>query len=142
MIQLALLLALTNTADAFVFIGNPKLMVEAVRTEGDLTDGQVYLDAVRVHKCGGGYTDYPIDEWIDPVEGWETTISGGDLCGASVKWGSDLMVESSAFELRYEQMVTQVVFASAAGGEEELTPFVVESGSFSGSNPVLMVTLD
>jgi len=142
MIGIALLLALTNTADAFVFIGNPKLKIEAVRTESDLVDGEAYLDAVRVHKCGGGYTDYQIDQWIDPVEGWETTISGGNLCGASVKWGSDLLVESSSFQLRYEQVVTHVPFASVAGGEEELTPFVVESGSFSGSNPMLMVTLD
>ncbi len=138
----ALFLALASSAHAFVFIGNPKLHLEVSRAEADLTGGDAYVDLVRVHACGGGYTDYAVEQWVDPTDGWDTTIAGGDLCGVSVKWGSDVSVQSSTFALRYEQLVTQVPFTTSTGGATSLTPLVVESGTLTGSPPVLQATLD
>ena len=74
----ALFLALASSAHAFVFIGNPKLHLEVSRAEADLTGGDAYVDLVRVHACGGGYTDYAVEQWVDPTDGWDTTIAGGD----------------------------------------------------------------
>ena len=128
-------------AEAYVYVGNPVLGIRIVRTEGDLVSGSAWLTGVRVHHCGGGYDDYAADELVDPTDGWSTTIEGGDLCGVTVRWDSDVLVDSSSFELRYEYPSTSIVLTGASSDETALTPFVTVSGTFSGSTPELSVTI-
>ncbi len=131
-----------SLSEAYVFVGNPKLNVVVDRSESDLVDGTASLDKVRVHQCGGGYTDYEIDAWIDPVNGWGTTIGGGNLCAISLKWHTDVWVESTAFLLRYEELTTTFTLTSSGTGTVSFSPFVVEEGSFSGSTPNFAIWLD
>jgi hypothetical protein len=139
--MLPFITALTAPAAAYVYIGNPPLTVQVLRSEGDLTSGSAWLRGVRVHTCGGGYTDYTADVAIDPTEGWSTTITGGDLCGVTVRWETDVVVASSAFELAYEYPTSAVELTGSAYDQVALTPFVVESGTFSGSNPKVRITI-
>ncbi len=136
-----LLLQITVAAHAFVYVGNPPLTLQVVREEGDLSSGSVEVTGVRVHRCGGGYTDYPIDELVDPTEPQTLVIAGGDLCAVSVGWSTDLVVASAAFEVRYEHAWTTVLLTGAARDEAELAPLVVDSGTFTGSEPALRVTI-
>lgn len=128
-------------AEAYVYWGNPEFKLEISRTEGDLIGGQVDLIGVRIYKCGGGFNDYIADATIDPTDGWTTTITGGNLCGARVFWGSDGTVWSNAFTLKSDVDRSDVPLTgttSSAAWED----WVVASGSFSGSSPVVKVTID
>ncbi|MCB9687906.1 MAG: hypothetical protein H6735_22890 [Alphaproteobacteria bacterium] len=133
---------LATPAQAFVYVGNPPLTLQVVRDEADLTSGSVDLLGVRVHKCAGGYDDYEIDEVVDPTEPFTVTIAGGNLCAVTVGWSSDLTVTNGSFVLRYEYAYTTVMLSGAAYDEEPLVPFVVDSGTFSGSKPDLRITID
>ena len=141
MLPIASALLLAAPAEAYVYVGNPPLTLQVVRTEGDLVAGSAVLLGVRVHTCGGGYTDYLVDEGIDPTETWTTTIAGGDLCGVTVRWDSDVLVATSSFEVRYEYPTSAIVLTGAAYDPVALAPLVVESGTFSGSSPKVRVTL-
>ncbi|MCB9678035.1 MAG: hypothetical protein H6737_23245 [Alphaproteobacteria bacterium] len=139
--MLALLaLFVSPNADAYVFWGNPTLKLEIDRSEGDLTGGTVDLLGVRVHKCSGAYADYYADQTIDPVVGWSTTIAGGNICQVQVRWDSDGQVWSSAFTLKSSVLVTSVDI-DAPVSSEPWSPYVVASGSFSGSDPEVVITI-
>lgn len=134
-----LLFALASLSQAFVFVGNPKLNLTIDRAPADLVEGTATLDLVRVYKCGGGYTDYQVDAPIDPVAGFELTIGGGNLCSVGFRWTTDVWVESSSYVLRYEELTTLVTIGSSGTGSAPYDPFVVESGTFSGADPVFEV---
>jgi hypothetical protein len=134
-------LALHTGAHAYVFIGNPKASLTIERDEGDLIDGSALIDTVRVHACGGGYTDVTVDTWIDPVAGWQFTLPSGDLCGVSVRWGDDVLLDAPTFTLRYEQLATHVPFTSSTGGEVVLSPLTVDSGTWTGAAPRLVISV-
>lgn len=136
----ALSLFAPSDAAAYVYIGNPALGVRIEWPSGTLTQGAAKLDFVRVFACGGGYTDYQVDAWIDPVEGWSTTIDGGDPCGVGLRWDTDVFVHSSTFVLRYEEIATG--FTLPGPSTATYAPFVVVSGSFSGSDPAFLLTLE
>ena len=130
-----------NTANAYVFWGNPELKLEIDRKDGDLTGGDVDLLAVRVHRCGGGYDDYFANQTIDPVAGWTTTIEGGNLCSVQVRWDSDAQVWSNAFTLKSTVLIHTVSIGGPVS-KASWTPFTVAAGSFSGTNPNVVITID
>lgn len=133
-------LLLTPSAEAYVFWGNPELKLEIDRTEGDLVEGDVELVGVRVTRCNGTYNDYMADTPIDPVAGWTTTISGGNLCRATAWWSSDGVIWSSAFTLKSDVEFSPVDIVgpvSSAAWED----WVVTGGTFTGSHPVVKVTI-
>ena len=134
-------LASTDSASAYVYAGNPALTIHVERNEADLLAGSGVLKGVRVYICGGGYDDYEVDESIDPVEGWSTTIEGGDLCGVAVRWDSDVDLWATSFSVRYEELVTAVTLTGASSDDVAFTPLVVTAGTFSGSAPRLVVTI-
>lgn len=132
----------TVAAHAFVYAGNPKLTLE-VESGDDLTDGEVTLDVVRVHACGGGSTDYQVNEEIDPVAGYELDIGGGDLCSVTLFWSDDMLlhgVEGGVpFSLEHVQSSTQVDIS----GQPEWTALPTDgvNGFVYAGNPKLHVTV-
>lgn len=136
-----ILLSTSTPAHAYVYWGNPEFKLSIDRTEGDLVSGVADLAGIRVHKCGGGYTDYVADETIDPIVPWTTTIEGGDLCAVEVLWDSVVQVWSSAFALK-SNSASHVFYLEGATAQVPLTPFVVTGGTFSGSTPNIHVAFD
>ncbi|MEL6342473.1 MAG: hypothetical protein AAFV53_05030 [Myxococcota bacterium] len=134
-----------SPAYAVVHAGNPHLEFWVDPPEGSLTTGDVTLDRVRVHLCGGGYTDYPVGAAIDPVAGYGLTIQGGDLCKVTFFWDSDMTLEGSnaigAYSLRYTEAFTEVVLSGPDYGAD-LDPFIVENGVVHAGNPHLPVEVD
>jgi hypothetical protein len=132
-------------AGATLYTGNPDLGFRVDRPQGDYTDGEVVLDKVRVHHCGGGSTDYDIDETVDPVEGYSLTISGGDHCGVTWFWDSDLDIDGSGsygtFTVRFSEASTGVTLDTEID-PVALTPYEVVSGTMSGGGPWLLTWIE
>lgn len=141
MLSSLVLAALSSQAQAYVYIGNPPLKLKVVRAEGDLISGDAVLEGVRVYYCGGGYDDYEANVSIDPTQVWTTTITGGDLCSISARWDSDVTVGSSAFEVRYEGLVTSITLTGATVDTTQWSSVQVDSGTFTGSLPQLAVQI-
>jgi hypothetical protein len=136
---IALLLAL-GTADALIYSGNPDWSFYVDNTGGTLTGGEVWLNKVRIHRCDGGYTEYAVQQSVDPVVGHTVVdITGGDLCAATMYWGSDMELSGSGFTLRYAENTTTVSLDPLSAAW--LTPYDVTSGTLSGGAPKLFVTL-
>ncbi|MFN7142749.1 MAG: hypothetical protein ACK4YP_03165 [Myxococcota bacterium] len=138
---LALALALSSDAHAGIYGGNPGLRLHIDRSAHDLTSGDVMLDRIRVAYCGGGYTDYVVDGFVDLVVGYQRTISGGDICSVRAYWDSAMTIESATFTLEYDALYTDVA-VTWAPQPASLTPFTVVNGSISGGGPVLLVTIE
>jgi hypothetical protein len=131
----------STTAHAFIYVGNPNLGFRVDRPAGDYVSGSVVLTKVRVHKCGGGYVDYPVGATVDPVAGGSVPIGAGNLCFATFYWGSTMEVDGPAYTLEVEDSTTTVTL-----GEEispvALTPYTVVSGTMSGGGPWLLVDVN
>src|SRR5262245_55895116 len=94
--SLLAVLLVASPAEAIIYVGNPvNLSFYVDRAQHDLVEGSVVLDTVRVRACGGGYTDYEVDALIDPVAGYDLDIAGGDYCGVSLYWSTDMELEVS-----------------------------------------------
>lgn len=132
---------LSSPAEALIYLGNPSLGFRVDRPAHDYVEGTVELDKVRVHHCGGGSTDYPVGEVIDPVEGYALTISGGNHCGLTFYWDSVMDIDGPTYTVRYEEATTNVTLAEEID-PVVLTPYDVISGSMSGYGPRLIVTID
>ncbi len=131
-----------SQAHAYIFIGNPGTTI-SVDPAGGLTEAEATVDAIRVHKCGGGYTTFDIDETVDLIAGITIDIQPGDLCGVSVDWGSDVTFGTDAWSGTYDEPYTSVTLdGSPSTVSTALTPFEVTSGTFSGSPPRLVVTVE
>lgn len=139
--MLTLLTLLTNPANAWNTSTNPQIVVKVVRDEADLTGGYAELDGVRVHYCGGGYTDYTANATFDPVQGWSATINGGNLCMVEVIWDSSTFVWSEDFELK-SSVTSHNVKITTSENATDWTPFMLADGTFWGSDPKLIVAFD
>lgn len=140
-----LLLLLVPSASAIIYGGNPELTLQVTRPTGDLDDGGVLLHKVRLVACGGGWTDFVIDETIDPVVGYTLDVSAGDWCTARFYWDNDLILNGTnsngSYRMRYEQDVTVVTLGSPIV-PVALTPYVTVFGIIYGGNPELHVVID
>jgi hypothetical protein len=138
-------LFLATVAQSTIYWGNPNLGFRVDRPAGDYTGGAVTLDRVRIHHCGGGSTDYPVGQTIDPVAGYSLQIAGGDHCSVTLTWSTSMDVEGDgslgSFTVRYGQETTTVEL-SAEIAPVALTPYSVVSGSMSGGAPWLMMSID
>lgn len=136
-----LLLGVSVPSHAIVFTGNQRLSFWVDRSAGDLTDGSVYLNKIRVHKCDNTHVDYPVNASLDPVAGSSIVIAGGDLCGATWYWGSTMTLHGdngNDFTIDYDDNTTHNVFASPLVATP-LTPYEVTEGSISGTGPKLLL---
>lgn len=149
MLTLALLTSNLLVADAHasVYGGNPSLWMKTDRPAHDFTAADVLLEGVEVHYCGGGSTEYVVDEVIDPVAGWGTVIGGGDLCGVTFHWDSALVIDgirnNTPFSIGFgSASASTYVPIGASIGPVALTPVQVLSGTFPSGSPLLLMTLD
>ena len=109
----SLVMALAEpSAHAVIYIGNPNLGFHVDRQQHDYVSGSVDLDTVRVHHCGGGYTDYPVGQTIDPVDGFDVAIAAGNHCSVTLFWGSVMVVDGPSYSLEYDEASTAVTLAS------------------------------
>lgn len=141
-----LLTALTQSpAHAVWYIGNPVLDFRVDRPAGDYLEGTVVLDKVRVFHCGGGSTDYEVDETIDPVVVQHVSIDAGNHCALRFFWSSDLDIDGDGslgpFTVRYAEDTTDVTLATDIE-PVALTPYSVVSGSMSGGAPWLLTNIE
>ena len=138
-------LLLLASAHATLYFGNPNLGFRVDRPAGDYVAGSVTLDKVRVHHCGGGFTDYEVDSVIDPVAGYTLTIAGGDHCALTFAWASALVIEGHGslgpFTVRYAAGATTVPLSEEIA-PVALTPYSVASGSMSGGAPWLLAFVE
>ena len=141
----AVLLLLTTVASqaahAWVYIGNPKLTVTVDRPQHDLLAADAVIEGVRVHRCGGGFDDYSVGASYDLVDGYGLDIEGGNLCGVSVDWSDELLVETPTASLSYDEPSTSVTLDGTDASWSLLTPFVVEEGTMSGAPPRMVVVI-
>lgn len=136
-------LGLSSSAEAWWYFGTHELEFKVDRTEGDLTMAEGYVEEVRVHKCGGGYDTYTIQEDVDLLVGKTISIDEGDFCGASVDWTGVVEVEKSgSWLVEYSESHTSVTFTTADGGSSALLPMEVITGSHSGAVPHLIITVE
>jgi hypothetical protein len=132
--------ALPFAAHATVYTGNPNIDFHVDRPmQHDLVSGDVTLDHVRVSYCGGGHTDYAVNDVVDPVAGYSLTINGGDLCSVTFAWSTSMYLDGSNFTVGYDATSTTVQVG--ANMSASLSPYRVVSGNPSGGAPVLFVTI-
>lgn len=129
-------------ARAYVFIGNPVAKGVVDRPAHDLVGGSATLDKVRMHRCGGGYVDYPVGASIDPTEMWSVAIDAGDWCGLSVVWDGAVSIDGPSFTVSYEEPYTSVGIDGPDPSSTPLTPFTVVDGTFSGTSPRLYAWIE
>jgi hypothetical protein len=138
---------LVSDAHASVYVGNPALWVHVDRPAHDFTTADVLLEGVEVHYCGGGSSEYVVDENIDLVDGWGITIGGGNLCGVTFHWDSVLVIDGIrngvGFSVGYGNASanTHVPIGSTIG-PVALTPVQVLGGTFPSGSPLLLMTLN
>lgn len=137
-----LLVALVPDAAALVWTGTPVIGFRIDRPGvSDLISGEVVLDELTVHYCDSTTVDYPIGAVIDPVAGYERTISGGDLCGATWHFSTIMEVDGSGFQLEigdasvYTPIIPSMPWVT-------LSDVDVVGGSMSGDDPALITWLD
>ncbi|MCB9673446.1 MAG: hypothetical protein H6736_24700 [Alphaproteobacteria bacterium] len=134
------MLTLGTPAHAAIYSGNPATTFRIDRPQGDLTDGDVNVYKLRIHYCGGGYTDYSVKQWVDPVDGFSVTINGGNLCSATVFWDSDIVLHGNGFEIVAEPTLTSVSLDPIK--DADVLPWHVTEGNPGAGTPQLLVELD
>jgi hypothetical protein len=132
---------LSMDAHAIYYIGNPNLGFKVDRPAHDYVGGSVGLTKVRVHHCGGGYTDYSVGQTIDPVDGYDIPIASGDYCELTFYWSSVMDITGPSYTVRYSESTTSVTL-DAPIDPVALMPYSVVSGSMSGAGPSLIVVID
>ena len=91
---------LSTEAQAVLWGGVPDIGFHIDRPAGGFTDGDVFVDKLRVHHCDGSFQDYAVNQWVDPVVGYTRRVNGGDLCSATWYWSSDIDINGDNFTLK------------------------------------------
>ena len=132
-------------AHAIVYGGNPDLSLKVDRPPHDIVEASVDLATVRVHTCGGGYTDYTIGDPVDLALGFSIPIANGDYCAVTVFWDSVMTIVGDnpdydfVLEYSYASTGLQLQGTEQAVG---LAPFTLVSGIIYGGNPALVVRIE
>lgn len=130
------------SAHAYIFVGNPEAGVRLEVPGASLTYADADVDFIRVHQCGGGYTQFEVDAAVDLVAGFTVDIDPGNLCGVSVKWASDVDFGGSGFDATYSEGHTSVTLGGSPSTVwTGLTPFTVVSGDLPAM-PRLVVRVE
>lgn len=135
------LFALPVTASAGIYGGNPKIMVELERYEDDITVAVADVAQVDVVHCDDTVDEYIVGEEVDLEAGWSLDIDGGDLCRVVIEWDSVIEAESAAWTIEVSRNNTTIPVDGPIPGQV-MAPFTVTSGTYSGTNPVLQLTID
>ena len=139
------LLALWSSlpARAIIYGGNPTLTVHIERAEGDLDGGLASPQKVRLHACGGGYTDFAIGGTVDPVEGFSVPVVAGNWCGIVLFWEEPTTLWGENSSGPWEITVHDPAHGGALGSSPTVVPlyFTVEEGIIYGGNPTLVLSI-
>lgn len=135
-------LAISPSAHAVIYIGNPHVTFTIDRAEGDLDEAEVTIEKVRIHGCNGaGYTDYAVDETVDLYQGWGMDFPTGNYCAMKLFLDSDLLVDgvdsnANSFTIAFDGALIHIPTAVSSS---TVTLSNVEwiVGTISGSNPQL-----
>jgi hypothetical protein len=122
------------------YSGTPIVDFRVDRPADDYIDGTVTLTKIRVHACGGGYTDVTVGQTIDPVAVQSVQIPAGDHCQLTFYWSTSLDIDGPTYTVRYSSSTTAVPL-SADIEPVYLSPWSVVSGSMSGGGPWLLVDI-
>lgn len=139
----SLVALLSIPAHAYIYAGNPDVTAWVSRPASDLGASSADLDFVREHLCGGGTVDVQVDENVDLLDGITIAIPAGNLCALSFHWASAVTTaKSGAWTVSYTESATWVDVSAGPDAYTPLTPFVVNSGTFSGDAPRLVLSID
>lgn len=135
------MLLFVASALAVQYQGTPVFTFRVDRPAGDYVEGAVGLEKLRVHHCGGGYTDVSVGATVDPVAPVSIPVPAGDHCAVTLHWSTDLDVDGPTWTVRYAQASTTLVL------EEEiapklLSPWTVVAGTMQGGGPWLLAAID
>lgn len=129
-------------AHAWTWVGTPVLTVMVDRPAHDLASGSAVLTKIRMHTCGGGYTDYSVGQTLDPTQPYSRSIGAGDWCGVTVVWGSDVEVSTTSATAVYDEPYTSAEIEDGDPFSVAMTPYEVASGTWSGVAPRLYVLIE
>jgi hypothetical protein len=137
-------LFVSTPAFAWTWFDNlPVVSVRINRSTNDVTSAVGYVEDIRMHKCGGGFTDYAVDQTIDLKNAFTKTVGTGDWCGVSVRWGSNVAITNGAWTVQYSELFTALpIDSKPATMNTALTPYDVSTPTFSGTAPRLYVTVN
>lgn len=135
------LLALALPAHAVVYGGNPGITVRIAHVPDDLDYGVATAVKVRLHACGGGFTDYWIGEAVDPVAGFTIPVDAGNWCAAVVYWEDEPVLYGNSYVIAATE--TSHGGALVANGPT-LDPFyhTVIQGVVYGGNPEVILRIE
>lgn len=139
--SLSLLALLVAHADAAIYVGNPNISVKVDRPAHDFVSGFADLHTIRVNYCGGGYSTYTIDDSFDPVDGWSSTISGGDICSIVLSWNDAIEIDGPSYIIEHS-LSTTTFSVGASIPPVGLTPITTIQGSYSGNLPLMYISLN
>ncbi len=131
------LLALPQAAHAWKMDGNPILDVEVKRNLNDLARADVYLDEIRVHKCGGGYDAYPVGQFLDLTATFSIEVAPADVCAVSLHYGTAMEMEqvNDGFIVQYTGAFSAIEIVDDSPASTALAPVEVIRGPFTGKYP-------
>lgn len=135
------LVSLSSLALAVQYQGTPALTFRVDRPAGDYVEGAVGLEKLRIHHCGGGFTDVTVGAGVDPTDPTTVGIPAGDHCAVTFHWSTALVVDGPAFTVRYAEETTTVVLDTEIA-PKLLSPWTVIAGTMSGAGPWLLVDVD
>lgn len=136
-------LAVATPAWAYVWFGNPSnVIVRIDRAAGDITSATGTLAAIRMHACGGGSTDFAVNQTLDLTTPYTRTVSPGAWCGVSAVWASEVEISNGSWTVVHDEALTSLeIEANPEQGSTAMTPFDVTAGTFSGFAPRLYFTV-
>lgn len=134
LLALAALATIPTTADAAWYTGSPDLDFKLERNENDLIDGNVLLHSLRVTRCNGQHVNYPINKWVDPVQGFAVKdVIGGNLCSHTWFFSSTMVVAGAGFVVQTDVSSITVSMDPTFQYSQTLPGVYLKSGDFSGS---------
>jgi hypothetical protein len=131
----------SSVAFAVQYQGTPALTFRVDRPAGDYVEGEVTVQKLRVHHCGGGTTDVTVGATVDPVVANTVPIPAGDHCAVTFYWSTTLDIDGPTYTVRYSQSTTTVALDTEID-PKALTPYSVIAGTMSGGGPWLLVAID
>lgn len=131
----------TQSADAAIYGGNPKVVVMIDHDGQGLLQGGARLHRLRLHGCAGAGPSLWVDQDFDPVSGLEVPIPAGDWCGVTLEWEGPIWLEADSFAGVSDAASSWSDLDPATPGAA-LQPFRVTEGVVYGGNPKLVVWVE
>jgi len=130
---------LALTVHAFVWVGNPTLHVEV--DGDDLVSASATVETVTVVYCDDTTEEVGVDQAISLGSGVDVQVPGGDICAIDVLFDGTVSAAQQAAAGSASSPSVQVPVDSAGPHAADLTGFQITQGTWSGDEPVVVVTM-